>query len=155
MRYIQLREMIMRWILFTAIFLVLSGCGNFRVLLPPAMQVGSQDFVVTDDNRVRITVQFNKAVDLSSLAIPQAFIEFEGNVVADIVVVAGDVAAEAHIETVLDVGQLCTFNPDCSFTLFLHGSAANPVMSTSGEALDGDSDGTSGGTYETGFIIIG
>jgi hypothetical protein len=135
--------------------MLLVGCGNFRVLFPPPLQIGSQDFSITDDNRVRITVQFNKAVDLASIAIPQAFIEFEGNVLADIVVVAGDVAAEAHIETVLDVGQLCTFDPDCSFTLFLHGSAASPVMSTSGEALDGNGDGEAGGTYETGFIIIG
>ena len=148
----------MKRFVFSAIFVgmvILSGCGAFRVLLPPAMQVGSQDFSITDDNRIRITVQFNKAVDLSSLAIPQAFIEFEGNIIADIVAIAGDVAAEAHIETVEDVGQLCIFNPDCSFTLFLHGSASNPVMSTSGEALDGDSDGVSGGTYETSFIIIG
>ncbi|MHA2279736.1 MAG: hypothetical protein ACXAC5_02415 [Promethearchaeota archaeon] len=140
---------------FPIMLVMIAGCGAFRVLFPPAMQVGSQDFIVTDDNRIQIAVQFNKAVDLASIAIPQAFIQFENNVVADIEVTGGDVAAEAIITTVEEVGQLCTFDPDCSFTLFLHGSAANPVMSTSGEALDGDNDGTPGGTYETSFIIIG
>jgi hypothetical protein len=134
---------------------VLAGCGAFRVLFPPAMQTSSQDFIVTDDNRIQITVQFNKAVDLASMAIPQVLVQFENALVADIVVTGGDVAAEAIITTVEEVGQLCTFNPDCSFKLFMFGSAANPVMSTSGEALDGDSDGAPGGTYETGFVIIG
>jgi len=119
------------------------------------MQVGSQDFEITDTNHIRVTIQFNKAVDIASLALPQVVLQFESGAIANIQASAGDVATEAYIETTEEVGQLCTFNPDCSFTLYLYGSAIQPPQSMAGVALDGDNDGQPAGTYQTSFVIIG
>jgi len=148
--------LITRFFLFSAILLISSGCGSFRVLLPEAMQTSSQDFVITDANKIQIKVQFNKAVDLATmLSLVNVILETE-NLSGAAVISPGNVASEAIITTIDDVGDLCNFDPDCSFKLFMFGSGTgNPITSTSGEVLDGDNNGSPGGVYETTFVIIG
>ncbi len=142
-------------ILCSAIALcVLGGCP-FVVVYPAAMQTTSQDFEL-DNGRIRITVVFSKAVDMSSLiAGTNVILDAEKDHNANLTITAGSDSRTIVITTVDTTGDLLTFDPDGFFTLMLLGSGDNPIRSTDGDILDGDGDGTAGGDYETTFVLIG
>ncbi|MFQ5806043.1 MAG: hypothetical protein ACE5I3_06305 [Phycisphaerae bacterium] len=133
---------------------VMAGCP-FRVIFPTAMQTTSQDYEI-DNSKIKITVVFNKAVDMSSLvAGTNVILVTEKDANADINITAGTTPADVVITSVDDYGDLLTFDPDGFFTLRLRGSGANPIESSDGDILDGDGDGAAGGDYQTSFALIG
>lgn len=135
--------------------LITCGCGAFRVLFPFPMQTSSQDFEIVG-NRIQISVLFNKPPNLSSLVSQtNVILETEQQFNAPVTITAGGPADEIIITSVDEVGNLCDFDSDCSFCLRLLGSGSNPIRSSDGESLDGDSDGSPGGEYETCFVLIG
>ncbi len=135
---------------------LLGGCPTtFQVTFPTALQTTSQDFDLAN-GKIRIRVVFNKAVDMSSLDPGNNVIlvaETTNN--ADITITAGSTGADIIITTVDDASSLLTYDPDGFFSLKLLGSGSNPIKSADGDVLDGDEDGTAGGDYETGFVVIG
>jgi hypothetical protein len=134
--------------------IMMAGC-TFQVLFPVAMQTSSQDFEI-DGSKIKIRVTFTRAVDMSSLvAGTNVILVTEQDANADINITSGSTAADIVITSVADNGDLLTFDPDGFFTLRLVGSGASPIQSSDGEALDGDSDGSAGGDYETTFVLIG
>jgi hypothetical protein len=132
----------------------MGGCP-FQVVFPTALQTTSQDFQLTGD-KIVITVVFSKAVDLSSLvAGTNVILVTEVDTNANITIAAGTTTADIVITSVDDYGDLLDFNPDGFFSLRLLGSGTSPIMSSDGDTLDGDGDGTDGGDYLTGFVVIG
>jgi hypothetical protein len=126
--------------------LVLGGCG-FRVVFPVAMQVDSQDFELTTDDKIQITVRFSAAVDMTTLeAATNVILETERDTNADIIITAGADATTIVITTVADYPLLCDFDPDCFFSLRLLGTTDPAIRDTEGNALT---------NYETGFVILG
>lgn len=144
-----------QWGVLGLILAVTAGCV-FVVLSPEPMLTNSQDFELTGNNQVRIVVVFSRNVDLSSV-MPQenVIVDTETDSNVEISVVAGANANEIIITTVSPIGDICSFDPDCSFSLMLIGSGGSPIMDTSGMTLDGDGDGNPGGNYETGFLVLG
>ena len=136
-----------------------AGCPGefgFVVTLPVANQVDSQDFEILADGRLRIRVWFTEAVDMDSLvAGTNVILDTEDVTNADITIAPGATAWSIVITSVDEAGDLLTYDPDGFFTLNLLGSGDNPILNTEGSALDGDYDGTPGGDYETGFVLIG
>lgn len=132
-----------------------AGC-TFTVTFPAAMQTTSQDFAINGSDQLVITVRFSADVNMNSLSAGVNVIldtELDNN--AAITITPGATGNEIIITSVDVYGDLLEFNPDGFFTLYLHGSGANPIRDTEGNALDGDADGTAGGTYETTFVLIG
>lgn len=133
---------------------VMGGCP-FQVIYPQALQTTSQDFEI-DGTKIKITVTFSGAVDMNSLvARTNVILVTEKDTNADVTIAPGSVAASIIITSVDDIGDLLTFDSDGFFSLRLLGSGASPIRSSDGETLDGDGNGTAGGNYETGFVILG
>lgn len=140
---------------------VVAGCPwtfPFQVTFPAAEQSGSQDFGIggSNGNKLVITVQFTRAVDMDSL-IPgtNVVLDTEQDNNADITIAAGSNSREIVITSVADYTDLLVFDPDGYFALHMRGSGDNPVRSATGDILDGDNDGEAGGDYWTNFVIIG
>ncbi len=132
----------------------LGGCP-FQVVFPTAMQTTSQDFQLVG-GKIQINVAFSGTVSMSSLvAGTNVILVTENDANANITIAAGATAADIVITSVDDAGDLLNYDPDGFFSLRLLGSGTSPITNTSGEALDGDGNGSAGGNYETGFVIIG
>jgi hypothetical protein len=135
--------------------LCITGGCPFQVISPTALQTTSQDYQIVGD-KIQITVVFSDAVDMSSLvAGTNVILVTEQDANADITIAAGTTVADIVITSVDDYDDLLIFDSDGFFSLQLLGSGTSPIMSTGGRTLDGDGDGTGGGDYETGFVLIG
>lgn len=133
---------------------ILGGCP-FAVVFPKALQTTSQNFEI-DGGKLKITVAFSGAVDMSSLvAGTNVILVTEKDANASINITSGTTTADIVITSVADYGDLLTFDPDGFFSLKLLGSGTSPIKNTSAESLDGDGNGAAGGDYETTFVLIG
>lgn len=144
--------------------LCLGGCP-FTVVFPPAMQVDSQDFSITADDRIEIRVVFSNPVELSSI-VPADPTDSAADLinrnlvlrtdrveVAQVTVTPGSTPYDILITTVEDYSNLLSFDPDGTFTLILDpvdieqdGCELQDVFDTNGQCLD---------YYETRFVFIG
>ena len=145
---------IIRWSVLLAVSAVfVAGCGgSLQVSVPDANQVSSQEFSIVDGQYV-IEITFTDDVDFASIS-PQvnARFTFPKDSNAPVTVAQGSSAKIAVFTTGEDV---CEFTPDCGFSVTLQGSGSSPIKSSSGDALDGDADGSAGGDYTTGFVHVG
>jgi hypothetical protein len=118
----------------------------FQVIYP----TNSQHFALTN-NKVVITVRFNRPVNRSTVRLGSSFkvrMETTNNTPGTLV---WKNSREVVFTSTQNYGQLCEFNPDCFFKLII----TPAVKDTSGQALDGDKNGSPGGTFEHDFTIVG
>lgn len=126
-----------------------------RVTFPTAGQTTSQDFSIDSADRIEITVNFNKAVDFSSIMPQTNVILVTENFSNTPITVSQVSSTQIVVRSVDTAATLLNFDPDGFFSLEISGAGANAVRDTGGIALDGDGDGIAGGTYQTGFVLIG
>ncbi|MCO5191144.1 MAG: hypothetical protein M9928_03085 [Anaerolineae bacterium] len=139
-------------VLFSAV-----ACAPFQVVSPEPFQNSSQDFAITDDGKLEIVVTFTKDIDLSSFVVGKTVVletEKDSNAGGTLTAVGTD---GVKFTTSAEYGDLLVFDPDGFFTLHLIGTDTGDgtILSTGGAALDGDEDGSSGGDYQTTFVIVG
>ena len=124
--------------------------GSLQALSPPAFQLNSQ-FNKTADEKLRITVVFNKAVDTTTL-IPQhnLILDTERDHNASVTLGWDPTNTRAIITTVKNHTALCNYDPDCFFRLTLDGTSPEAISAEDGSLLnEGNRD------YWTGFTIVG
>jgi len=126
----------------------------FKVTESPPLQVvyptNSQHFQILN-NKIKITVRFNKPVNKNSVITKSSFrinMETDHNASGTIQWVND---SELIWTSTKNYHDLCTFNPDCSFSLTI----TDTVTDTFGKKLDGDKDGNPGGNFTHVLTIIG
>lgn len=122
------------------------GAGALQVIYP----VTSQDFQVPG-GKLKITVRFNKDVNKATVQARSSFrvqTEKDPNAMGMIQWLNN---RELTWTSTKSTGDLCSFNPDCGFTLTI----MDTVTSSSGDKLDGNKDGQAGGNFTHNFTIIG
>jgi hypothetical protein len=110
----------------------------------------SQHFQVLN-NKIAITVRFNKSVNKNSVIAQSSFqvkMETDNNASGTIQWVND---RELVWTSTQNAHDLCIFNPDCNFILIITES----VTDTAGHKLDGDQDGNPGGNFTHIFTIVG
>lgn len=133
------------------------NCNPFYVQSPAANQSFSQDFSVNANDQIVITVDFNQAVDPTTLVMGENF-NFSASGFAGLI--PGVTTWNSDYTTVTFVSgpsypNFCSFNPSCEFTLVIIGTGVNGVKDASGCNLDGDNDGNPGGNWTTTFGLLG
>ncbi len=112
--------------------------------------IHSQNYQLVD-NRIRITVKFNKDV-LKTTVIGRSTLrvktEKDPNAMGTIVWLNKRTLVWTSAR---DFHDLCTFDSDCFFDLTITDS----VKDTSGQKLDGDKNGAPGGNLHHNFTILG
>lgn len=141
-----------------ALIFVLAACTlSFRVTKPVAGQASSQEYTIGSDRKLVIEVTFSEAVDIASMEARvnvRLTTETDANAPFSFALKTGEDGVVVITSTGL-IDDLCSFNPDCSWSLEILGSGSSPVKSVSGKALDGDANGSPGGDYSTSFTLVG
>ena len=110
----------------------------------------SQDFELTSNNRIKITVEFNKNVNKSTLIPGSNFKVMLEGAIAD-----GTLQWTNNRKLVwtsrAPFSDLCDFTPDCVFQLIIN----DTVTDTGNHKLDGDKDDTPGGNFTHIFTLLG
>lgn len=112
--------------------------------------INSQSYQLVND-KIRITIKFNKDVKKSTVIARSTLrvkTEKDLNAQGTIVWLNNRTLVWTSAR---DVHDLCTFDPDCFFDLTITDS----VKDSSGQKLDGDKNGASGGNFHHNFTIIG
>lgn len=133
---------------------------------PPSLQITypvknintSQDYEINSQNKYKITVKFNREVDVSTVIVGKTFkliTELANNADGNITWSNGN--KTLVFISVLEVTQLNDFDPDAFFSIKLIGSDVGDgaIKDTDGIHLDGDGDGNDGGDYKFDFTTIG
>jgi hypothetical protein len=136
---------------YAIICAALRPSDNLLVLSPAAFQTSSFDYVITPDQKYQITVTFNKPVDVSSVIPGSSLIlETERNSPAQVMLSWSAGNAQLTITTVRTNGDLCSFDPDCFFTLRLDGMGPGVITAADGSLLNGGTQ-----DYWTTFLHLG
>lgn len=118
---------------------------------------GQPTFTLDGQSHVKISVVFNRSIDLNTLLGGQTiYIQSGTNIVSGSV--SYESATNTAIFTTTDpISTWCNFGPDCNFKFMVIGTDAGQgaVKDTDGMPLDGDEDGEPGGNYELTLVIVG
>lgn len=130
-------------------------CNDFSVVSPASNQTFSQNFSLNGSNQVVIEIEFNRAVNTSSVVVGQNFNFSSGGSAVPGTISWNTTSTVATFTTNASYTSFCAFTPDCFMTLDLIGNGPNGIEDANGCMLDGDSNGVEGGNWTTTFGILG
>lgn len=124
---------------------------NVRKFVLQVVYPNTNQQFATQNNKFTMTVEFNGPAQQSSV-VPS--VSFKMNYPKD-ANAAGTIQwlndKKFVWTSTKDKGDLCTWTPDCPFSMMI----TDAVKDTSGEKLDGDKDGNPGGSFNLAFRWIG
>jgi hypothetical protein len=136
---------------------LLKEVATLMVLSPRASQVSSQEFSANDE-RLSITIVFNRPVAKNTVVVGRTLIvvtDKDQNAGGSLVWMPD--ARSVTFRSTKSVSDLLHFNPDGSFQLKLIGTDTGngSIKDLNGSPLDGNSNLTPGGDFETRFRLVG
>jgi hypothetical protein len=119
--------------------------------------VGQPTFTLDGQNHVKISVVFNRSIDLNTLLGGETiYIKSATDIITGSV--SYESASNTAVFTTTDpISTWCSFSPDCNFKFVVVGTDAGQgaVKDVDGMPLDGDEDGEPGGNYELTLGVVG